>query len=95
MVHIDDLYPKGPEDYDPNCCCAMCLDISIARGRRQEADMYRQLRRDGKGKIARLVWSKRKQADAVFVEKLTHDLFYSDPSPSQPRSGLAALIDNG
>jgi hypothetical protein len=91
-VHIDDLYPKSPAEYDPDCCCAMCLDISIAKARRQEAAMYRQMRRDGQGKLARLVWKKSKRAIADLSDRIAQDLFYSDSNPTGPKTGLAALL---
>jgi len=92
MVHIDDLYPKGPEDYDPDCCCAMCLDMSIAIGRRNEAAAYRKMRREGKGKIARMIWKAQKRVQAAVVEQVAHALFYAEPDSKQPKIGLAALI---
>jgi len=91
-VHIDDLYPKSPAEYDPDCCCAMCLDISIANDRREEAAMYRQMRRDGKGKLAREVWKATNLAAANIVDRISQDLYYSDPNPTGPKTGLAALI---
>lgn len=92
MVSLDDLYhPHTLEHYDPECCCAYCLDVSIARARRADAKFYRQLRRDGKGKLARLIWKKIKAAEKKAAAALAESLFNSPADPNQI-GGLQALL---
>jgi hypothetical protein len=91
-VSLDDLYhPHTLEHFDPNCCCAYCLDVSIANARRQEAKMYRDLRREGKGRIARLLWKKMKRAEVITAKRMAENLFSSSFS-SKPVGGLSSLF---
>jgi hypothetical protein len=91
-VSLDDLYhPHTPEHFDPNCCCAYCLDVSIAKARLQEAKMYRDLRREGKGRIARLLWKKMKRAKSITANRMAEQLFSSGSDP-EPVGGLSALF---
>ena len=93
IVSLDDLYhPETPEHYDPDCCCAYCLDVSIARARRSEAAMYKRMRREGRGKIARLLWRKVKNAQKIAAEQIANELF-SSPSVSG-FGGLQDLISD-
>jgi hypothetical protein len=91
-VSLDDLYhPHTPEHFDPNCCCAYCLDVSIAKARRETAKMYRDLRREGKGKIAKLLWKKLKAAQRIYTNRMAENLFSSSSSP-KPVGGLSSLF---
>lgn len=90
-VTLDDLYhPQTLADYDPNCCCAFCLDVSYARSRRNQAATYRAMRREGNGKLARLYWRAEKRAIKVGTIALAQKLFSESTGPHI--GGLQALL---
>ncbi len=93
MVSLDDLYhPHTLEHYDPECCCAYCLDVSIARARQKTANAYRSMRKSGKGKIARLLWKRTRAAEKILQAKIADQLFSESSTPPRSVGGLQALL---
>jgi hypothetical protein len=94
MVPLDDLYhPHTLEHYDPECCCAYCLDVSIGKARRGQAEFYRKLRRAGQGKMARLCWKKLRAAEKSMAISIGERLFSSSGSVSGRQiGGLQSLF---
>jgi hypothetical protein len=93
MVSLDDLYhPHTLAHYDPECCCAYCLDVSIAKARRVQAEFYRKLRRSGQGKLARLYWKKMTAAEKIMADSISDSLFSSSSVSSNQIGGLQSLF---
>lgn len=92
-ISLDDPYhPHTLEHFDPECCCAFCLDVSIAKARVGQAKFYRDLRRKGQGKIARLCWKKMKAAEKIMAIGIGEQLFSSGSGPDNQIGGLSSLF---
>lgn len=91
IITLDNLYhPHTLEHYHPECCCGFCLDVSIAKARREQAAFWRDLRRNGRGRLARALWKKQTAILSGLADDFANRLF-SEPSSDQT-GGLQALL---